>query len=102
MVGIGITPEGIETNYVVYDLMLEMGWRSDAVGTQTWLKDYTTRRYAAENSEVNSAWEVRRHMVLPKAYCYFYTFLYKNFRHFAQVFTMTSTEQARIAELHWL
>ena len=61
MVGIGISPEGIETNYVVYDLMLEMGWRSDEVETQTWLKDYATRRYGGENGDVNSAWEVRWH-----------------------------------------
>jgi alpha-N-acetylglucosaminidase len=58
MVGIGITPEGIETNYVLYDLMLEMGWREEQVETQSWLEEYTTRRYGAHNSEVNTAWEV--------------------------------------------
>ena len=59
MVGIGIAPEGIETNYVLYDLMLEMGWRDKIVETQSWLKEYTTRRYGGENNEVNIAWEVR-------------------------------------------
>jgi alpha-N-acetylglucosaminidase len=58
MVGIGIAPEGIETNYVLYDLMLEMGWREEQVETQSWLEEYTTRRYGADNSVVNTAWEV--------------------------------------------
>jgi alpha-N-acetylglucosaminidase len=58
MVGIGIAPEGIETNYVLYELMLEMGWRNTSVETQSWLKEYTTRRYGAENTQVDIAWEV--------------------------------------------
>ena len=59
MVGIGIAPEGIETNYVVYDLMLEMGRRNETVDTESWLKEYTKRRYGSENSNVDIAWEVR-------------------------------------------
>ena len=31
MIGTGLTPEGIEQNDVVYELMNEMGWRSEAV-----------------------------------------------------------------------
>ena len=58
MVGIGITPEGIETNYVLYDLMLEMGWRHEQVVAQEWLKDYATRRYGTQNDDVDCAWEV--------------------------------------------
>jgi alpha-N-acetylglucosaminidase len=36
MVGIGLTPEGINTNYVMYDLMLEMGWRKKPVNLTNW------------------------------------------------------------------
>lgn len=58
MIGIGVTPEGIETNYVLYDLMLEMGWRNKTVETQRWLQEYATRRYGVKNDAVNTAWEV--------------------------------------------
>ncbi|XP_028391775.1 alpha-N-acetylglucosaminidase-like [Dendronephthya gigantea] len=63
MVGIGITPEGIETNYVVYELMLEMGWRDEQVEAQEWLKGYATRRYGAQNDDADSAWENLRKSV---------------------------------------
>ena len=68
MVGIGIAPEGIETNYVLYDLMLEMGWRDKIVETHSWLKEYTTRRYGAENNEVGIAWEALRTSVYSDTY----------------------------------
>ena len=56
MVGVGLTPEGIETNYVVYDLMLEMGWRTEQIELTTWIDNYTERRYAGISSDVTSAW----------------------------------------------
>jgi len=36
MVGSGITPEGINQNYVMYDLMLEMGWTDKPVNLTNW------------------------------------------------------------------
>lgn len=58
MVGIGITPEGIETNDVLYDLMLEMGWRTKEVQPKYWIKDYLERRYGGESSEAYIAWQL--------------------------------------------
>ncbi|XP_047538768.1 alpha-N-acetylglucosaminidase [Vanessa atalanta] len=46
MIGIGITPEGINQNYVVYDLMLESAWRTGPVkDLNEWVGDYAERRY---------------------------------------------------------
>ncbi|XP_050355480.1 alpha-N-acetylglucosaminidase [Nymphalis io] len=46
MIGIGITPEGINQNYVVYDLMLESAWRTNPVkDLDEWVGDYAERRY---------------------------------------------------------
>lgn len=36
MVGTGLTPEGIEQNDVVYELMNEMGWRTQPVNLTSW------------------------------------------------------------------
>lgn len=36
MVGTGLTPEGINQNYVIYDLMNEMAYRKDPVNLDKW------------------------------------------------------------------
>ncbi|KAJ4434463.1 hypothetical protein ANN_23025 [Periplaneta americana] len=36
MVGTGLTPEGINQNYVMYDLMTEMGWRTQPANLTEW------------------------------------------------------------------
>ena len=36
MVGTGLTMEGINQNYVVYDKMLEMGWRKKVPDLNQW------------------------------------------------------------------
>jgi hypothetical protein len=36
MVGTGLTPEGIGQNYVMYDLMNEMAWRTEPVNLTEW------------------------------------------------------------------
>ncbi|CAH2055679.1 unnamed protein product, partial [Iphiclides podalirius] len=55
MIGIGLTPEGINQNYVVYDLMLEAAWRKEPVqDLKDWVADYAERRYGCNNTA--SAW----------------------------------------------
>jgi len=44
MVGTGIAPEGINQNYIVYDLMLEMGFTVQPVNLTYWLSEYVMRR----------------------------------------------------------
>ncbi|KAJ8728718.1 hypothetical protein PYW07_006414 [Mythimna separata] len=56
MIGIGLTPEGINQNYVVYDLMLESGWRKTPVpDLEAWIADYAERRYGCKTTA--GAWK---------------------------------------------
>lgn len=63
MIGIGITAEGIEQNPAVYELMLDNVWRSKPVNLDTWLKEYTTRRYGRKIVQTEKAWEILLHTV---------------------------------------
>ena len=55
MVGTGLTPEGIFTNYVMYDLMCEMGWSTaDMITIETiddWFTMFGTRRYGLDSEQ---------------------------------------------------
>lgn len=58
MMGIGLTPEAIEQNPVLYHLMLENVWTSDTISLTSWLKDYTLQRYGVSNTGINKAWSI--------------------------------------------
>lgn len=58
MIGTGITPEGIEQNFVIYELMNEMGWRSEPVDLVPWLEAYSYRRYGVMNEHALQAWKL--------------------------------------------
>ncbi|XP_013141078.1 PREDICTED: uncharacterized protein LOC106105334 [Papilio polytes] len=46
MIGIGLTPEGINQNYVMYDLMLEVAWRREPIQSlDDWVADYSDGFY---------------------------------------------------------
>ncbi|XP_076761430.1 N-acetyl-alpha-glucosaminidase [Xylocopa sonorina] len=57
MVGTGLTPEGINQNYVIYELMNEMAYRKQPVNLDTWFENYATRRYGAWNEYAVAAWK---------------------------------------------
>jgi alpha-N-acetylglucosaminidase len=63
MEGIGLTPEGIEQNPVIYELMLENVWRKQPVPLQDWLKGYLRRRYGKYNKEAEEAWTILKNTV---------------------------------------
>lgn len=56
MVGAGITPEGINQNYVIYDLMMEMFWRTEPANLTDWFGNYSIRRYGQINEHAINAW----------------------------------------------
>jgi alpha-N-acetylglucosaminidase len=58
MVGIGLTPEAIEQNPALYELMLSNVWRNSNIDTKDWLKDYAERRYGKSNAQINDAWDL--------------------------------------------
>ncbi|KAK1160290.1 alpha-N-acetylglucosaminidase [Acipenser oxyrinchus oxyrinchus] len=58
MVGTGLTPEGIEQNPVVYELMSELAWRREPVNLQKWVSLYSARRYGSRDENVAAAWSL--------------------------------------------
>lgn len=63
MSGIGLTPEAIEQNPVMYELMLEHAWNNKPIHLDTWLKAYAHRRYGAANPHAEAAWDILRRTV---------------------------------------
>ncbi|XP_025075204.1 alpha-N-acetylglucosaminidase isoform X2 [Pogonomyrmex barbatus] len=57
MVGTGLTPEGINQNYVIYELMNEMAYRHEPVDLDAWFENYATRRYGAWNEYTVATWQ---------------------------------------------
>ncbi|PWS28601.1 alpha-N-acetylglucosaminidase [Pedobacter yonginense] len=63
MVGIGLTPEGIEQNPVMYELMMENVWEEQPIQLDSWLKGYAQRRYGKPNPQAEQAWDYLRKSV---------------------------------------
>ncbi|XP_050299995.1 alpha-N-acetylglucosaminidase isoform X1 [Anthonomus grandis grandis] len=57
MIGTGLTMEGINQNYVIYDLMTEQAWRNESIDLSEWFKNYSRRRYGKEDQNAQKAWE---------------------------------------------
>ena len=62
MIGIGITMEAIEQNYVVYEATLENKWLDGKVeNISKWVEDYSSRRYSEKDiHQVKEAWEIMK------------------------------------------
>nr|XP_024217988.1 alpha-N-acetylglucosaminidase-like [Halyomorpha halys] len=58
LVGVGITPEGINQNYVIYDLLMDMFWRKKPANLTEWYTYYARRRYGIENKHAQKAWKL--------------------------------------------
>ena len=58
MIGTGMAPEGIEQNDFIYDLMSEMGWRSEKLDLVVWTDLYAERRYGRLNNDAKLAWRL--------------------------------------------
>lgn len=56
MIGVGITPEGIYQNYVVYEFALEKAWKHKEINQKKWIKYYTTVRYGFISDNIEHAW----------------------------------------------
>jgi alpha-N-acetylglucosaminidase len=63
MSGIGLTPEAIEQNPVIYELMLEHAWNNKNINLDEWLKAYAQRRYGAKNKNAENAWMTLKNTV---------------------------------------
>lgn len=55
--GVGMTPEGIENNPVMYELVMELPWHDKPFKKEDWLRRYVIGRYGKENVDVQVAWD---------------------------------------------
>jgi alpha-N-acetylglucosaminidase len=60
LVGIGLTPEGLEQNPVIYQLMMDNIWNTETIDLKAWLDNYALRRYGKKNVDAEEAWQVLR------------------------------------------
>lgn len=62
LTGVGATPEGIENNPVMYELLYELPWRDEAFDTGEWLAGYLKARYGTDTlpSDTRRGWEALR------------------------------------------
>ena len=58
MKGVGITPEGIENNPMMYELLYELPWRETRFTRNEWLKEYVQARYGADDEALQKAWQL--------------------------------------------
>ena len=61
--GIGATPEGIETNPMLYDMLYELPWMDKPANKFDWVKNYTTARYGQVNTQAQNAYDKLYHSV---------------------------------------
>jgi alpha-N-acetylglucosaminidase len=57
LVGFGISPEGIDNNEIVYELLTDMEWKNKPVNLNDWISKYCTSRYGAYPAKMKEAWE---------------------------------------------
>lgn len=53
--GVGLTPEGIENNSVMYELLCELPWR-EHFSKDSWLRDYVAARYGKADEHLLEVW----------------------------------------------
>lgn len=54
--GVGMTPEGIENNPVMYELLCELPWRETYFDKDAWLKGYVKARYGIVDDKLIETW----------------------------------------------
>jgi alpha-N-acetylglucosaminidase len=55
--GVGIIPEGIENNAIVYDWILASAWQKQLPSLQDNLTSFITSRYGKNDPDINEAWQ---------------------------------------------
>lgn len=56
LTGVGMTPEGIENNPVMFELLTELPWREAGFAVDEWLRGYVRARYGADDEDAQRAW----------------------------------------------
>ncbi|KAG1727774.1 glycoside hydrolase family 89 protein [Suillus paluster] len=60
MVGMGLTPEGLEGNEIIYDVLLDQAWSPTAINRTSYVSSWVSRRYYVSDlpSSAVNAWEI--------------------------------------------
>jgi alpha-N-acetylglucosaminidase len=56
--GLGMMMEGLGTNPIVPDFVMDMSWRDNVPSIDDWTHDYIVRRYGVENEQAWAAWRI--------------------------------------------
>jgi alpha-N-acetylglucosaminidase len=56
--GLGMTMEGLGTNPIVPDFVMDQVWRDSVPAVEEWTRGYVARRYGAPNAAAWSAWRL--------------------------------------------
>ena len=57
MTGIGFTPEAIEQNPVMYEMLTSTFWSQSPIEVQSWLHRYVVQRYGVDSAMMWTAWQ---------------------------------------------
>ena len=55
-VGVGLTPEGLDNNEVVFEMLADSAWQTKEGKLEDWLATYCKDRYGAYTPTVSNAW----------------------------------------------
>lgn len=58
LAGIGMAPEGIENNEVIYELLTDAAWSDTSIDLKTWIRSYVQCRYGGIPEPILHAWDL--------------------------------------------
>ncbi len=58
LVGMGLSPEGVENNEVIYELLTDVEWQQNAIDLDRWLVEYCTSRYGSCPDAMKRSWQL--------------------------------------------
>jgi alpha-N-acetylglucosaminidase len=58
LVGLGLSPEGVENNEVIYEILTDAGWTDKPIDLDRWLADYCASRYGRYPEAMKKCWQL--------------------------------------------
>ncbi|MBN2652152.1 MAG: alpha-N-acetylglucosaminidase C-terminal domain-containing protein [Spirochaetales bacterium] len=58
LIGYGSAPEGVENNEIVYELIFDAAWDSDAIDLDEWIEKYCLQKYGYYGEEMKAAMDL--------------------------------------------
>ncbi len=58
LIGFGLSPEGIENNEIIYELLLDASWQNKPINLDNWIKSYLSSRYGTASKESLELWKL--------------------------------------------